>query len=251
MSVGSGDAPMIGGLRIVGFGGAPSRIVPLCRTGRAAPPRRWCKFVVAAHVAVELGDGEVAVAVAQFSLDVLATRVDWMDADPGSMREASAPLSLVGRDRWKCGVSACAGRKMPGDLAGHPRAGIRGPRRPWPAIFGSSAIHVGSWTLIRPQERWMSAISGSAVRGNHPGAALPAGDRCRWRAGSSSADGTGMGRGRRSSPSTGKPCTWRRAAASPQLRDGNARRSPVNTGASWPTPSEAEARVLEIQTKLH
>jgi RNA-directed DNA polymerase len=25
----------------------------------------------------------------------------------------------------------------------------------------------------------------------------------------------------------------------------------VNTGASWPTPSEAEARVLEIQTKLH
>ncbi len=25
----------------------------------------------------------------------------------------------------------------------------------------------------------------------------------------------------------------------------------MNTGASWPTPSEAEARVLEIQTKLH
>jgi len=25
----------------------------------------------------------------------------------------------------------------------------------------------------------------------------------------------------------------------------------VNTGAPWPTPSEAKARVLEIQTKLH
>src|SRR6266511_6113981 len=29
------------------------------------------------------------------------------------------------------------------------------------------------------------------------------------------------------------------------------RRSPVNTGASWPTPEEAEARVLHHQRKLH
>jgi RNA-directed DNA polymerase len=31
----------------------------------------------------------------------------------------------------------------------------------------------------------------------------------------------------------------------------NARRSPVNTGAPWPVPKEAEARVLGIQCKLH
>ena len=30
-----------------------------------------------------------------------------------------------------------------------------------------------------------------------------------------------------------------------------ARRSPVNTGAPWPTAEQAEARVLGIQTKLH
>jgi hypothetical protein len=30
-----------------------------------------------------------------------------------------------------------------------------------------------------------------------------------------------------------------------------ARRSPVNTGASWPTPEVAEVRVLGIQRKLH
>jgi len=30
-----------------------------------------------------------------------------------------------------------------------------------------------------------------------------------------------------------------------------ARRSPVNTGAPWPVPKEAEARVLGIQRKLH
>jgi RNA-directed DNA polymerase len=33
--------------------------------------------------------------------------------------------------------------------------------------------------------------------------------------------------------------------------DWNAGRSPVNSGAPWPTPSEAEARVLGIQRKLH
>jgi len=31
----------------------------------------------------------------------------------------------------------------------------------------------------------------------------------------------------------------------------NARRSPVNAGALWPVPKEAEARVLGIQRKLH
>jgi hypothetical protein len=29
-------------------------------------------------------------------------------------------------------------------------------------FYGSSAVHVGSSTLIRPQQRWMRAISGSA-----------------------------------------------------------------------------------------
>jgi RNA-directed DNA polymerase len=33
--------------------------------------------------------------------------------------------------------------------------------------------------------------------------------------------------------------------------DWKARRSPVNTGASWPTPEAAEVRVLGIQRKLH
>src|SRR6266536_1159873 len=60
-----------------------------------------------------------------------------------------------------------------------------------------------------------------------------------------------MGRRVRSSPRLGKPATWRRDPAKPQCGFWNARRSPVNTGASWPGLAEAEARVLEIQTKLH
>jgi hypothetical protein len=44
-----------------------------------------------------------------------------------------------------------------------------------------------------------------------------------------------------------------KGAASSQAWDWQARRSPVKTGARWPTLSmdEAEARVLGIQTKLH
>src|SRR5262249_42752291 len=53
------------------------------------------------------------------------------------------------------------------------------------------------------------------------------------------------------SPSTGKPCTWRRNPADPQRGCWNARRSTVNTDAPWPTLDEAWARVLGIQTKLH
>ena len=49
---------------------------------------------------------------------------------------------------------------------------------------------------------------------------------------------------------SGKPATWRREAAGQQRWDWNARRSPVNTGASWPTSELASVRVLEIQTKL-
>src|SRR5437588_817466 len=44
---------------------------------------------------------------------------------------------------------------------------------------------------------------------------------------------------------------WRREAASPQPWSWNARRPLVNASAPWPTPKEAEARVLGIQAKLH
>src|SRR5215207_10776533 len=61
------------------------------------------------------------------------------------------------------------------------------------------------------------------------------------------------GRSRRSTPRTGKPSAWGRAAAGLCGRGtANARRSWVNTDA--PTESDlmwAERRVLEIQTKLH
>src|SRR2546421_8776795 len=60
-----------------------------------------------------------------------------------------------------------------------------------------------------------------------------------------------MGRSPRSSPRTGEPSTWRRGTASSQQTCWHARRSPVNTGAPWPSHQEAEARVLGIQTKLH
>src|SRR3954452_23644360 len=60
-----------------------------------------------------------------------------------------------------------------------------------------------------------------------------------------------MGRRVRSSPRLGKPATWQRDPARSQNGYWNARRSPVNTGAPWPSLDEAETRVLEIQTKLH
>src|SRR6266487_3196404 len=62
-----------------------------------------------------------------------------------------------------------------------------------------------------------------------------------------------MGRRPRSSPRPGKPATWRRGPASWQQGDWKAWRSPVNTGAPWPTLEldVAKARVQEIQTKLH
>jgi len=88
-------------------------------------------------------------------------------------------------------------------------------------------------------------------RGNRPRVALSAARSGRRRAGPLSAEGSETGRSLRSSPRSGKPATWRREAASSQRRDWHARRTLVNTGASWPNREEAEARVLEIQTKLH
>src|SRR5215218_194612 len=82
-------------------------------------------------------------------------------------------------------------------------------------------------------------------RGNRSGVAHP------WWAGSLSADGAGTGRRVRSSPRPGKPAAWRRDPASQQRGRWNARRTPVNTGAPWPSLDEARARVLGIQTKLH
>src|SRR5215210_322075 len=88
-------------------------------------------------------------------------------------------------------------------------------------------------------------------RGKRPGLVPRLDHPGRVRAGSSSAGRAGAWRSRRSSPGSGKPTTWRRAAASSQRRDWHGRRSPVNTGVPWPTVEEAEARVLRIQTKLH
>src|SRR5215216_5769500 len=82
-------------------------------------------------------------------------------------------------------------------------------------------------------------------RGNRSGVAHP------WWAGSLSADGAGTGRRVRSSPRPGKPAAWRRDPASQQRGRWNARRTPVNTGAPWPSLDEARARVLGIETKLH
>src|SRR5215208_4535396 len=72
-----------------------------------------------------------------------------------------------------------------------------------------------------------------------------------WRAGPPSTEGRGRGRSRRSTRRSGEPATGGRAAARSQHGCWKARRSPVNTGAPLPTPQAAEARVLEIQAKLH
>src|SRR5690606_22446473 len=88
-------------------------------------------------------------------------------------------------------------------------------------------------------------------RGNRAGIPLTSDRPGRRREGSSSADDPGAGRRVRSSPSAGKLRTWRRDPASQQQKCWNAGRSPVNTGASWPSLEEAKARALEIQTKLH
>src|SRR4051812_40702487 len=99
-----------------------------------------------------------------------------------------------------------------------------------------------------------AAARGSVFRRRRHGVPSPIGQPGRRREGASSADDTGAGRSRRSSPRPGKPVTWPRAAAGPQPKDWKAGRSPVNTGAPSPSPvnlAEAKGRVLGIQTKLH
>src|SRR5918995_32039 len=59
------------------------------------------------------------------------------------------------------------------------------------------------------------------------------------------------GRSRRSSRRSGKPATGRRAAASSQPQCWKARSTLVNTGELASALSEADGRVLGIQTKLH
>jgi hypothetical protein len=108
---------------------------------------------------------------------------------------------------------------------------------------GRSAAY--SWRCCRGRAGRRSRRSRRDERGNRPGVAHP------WWAGSLSADGAGAGRRVRSSPRPGKPAAWRRDSASPQRGRWNARRSPVNTGAPWPSLAEARIRVLEIQAKLH
>src|SRR6266542_3905395 len=118
-------------------------------------------------------------------------------------------------------------------------------RRPW----GRTAAY--PWRGCRGKAGHLTRRPVRGERGNRPGAALPADQPGRRRARSSSARSSGAGRSPRSSPRPGKPATWPRGAAIPQWRHWNGRRSPVNTGAPRPTASEAEARVLRIQTKLH
>src|SRR3954463_1407477 len=108
---------------------------------------------------------------------------------------------------------------------------------------GRSAAY--SWRCCRGRAGRRSRRSRRGERGNRPGVARA------WWAGSLSADGAGTGRRVRSSPRPGKPAAWRRDPASPQRGRWKARRSPVNTGAPWPSLDEARARVLGIQTKLH
>ena len=66
-----------------------------------------------------------------------------------------------------------------------------------------------------------------------------------------STDGRGMGRIRRSSPRTGKPSTWRRAAASPSVVVWKGQEDVVNIGEPWPSLVQARMCVLGIQKKLH
>src|SRR5450759_4539713 len=117
------------------------------------------------------------------------------------------------------------GREAPGKACGVPGARRQG----------------NSWTPPPSTGRMVNV--GTSVR-------LPSRPGRQW-AGPSSAVGPAMGRSRRSSPRSGKPATWRRAAARPQDWHWMGWRSPVNAGAPWPTPREAAARVQRNQVKLH
>ena len=103
---------------------------------------------------------------------------------------------------------------------------------------------VGAQLDAHPVKRFMVNM-GTAIT-------LPAANRAvRSRESSSSADGVVAGRSPRSSPRAGKAVHMAKGGSEFAGRLWNARRSPVNTDASWPTAELAKARVLRIQTKLH
>src|SRR5438132_2797074 len=63
---------------------------------------------------------------------------------------------------------------------------------------------------------------------------------------------TRVGRSRRSTPGTGKPATWGRAAVGQQRREPvMAEDAPMNIGAALELPFAARQKVLRMQTKLH
>lgn len=96
------------------------------------------------------------------------------------------------------------------------------------------------------EELGVSLVERNKVNmGTDPGLSLPTRCQCGGGQGRAPTDGVGSGRSLRRGARSGEPATWRREAAGQQCWDWNARRSPVNTGAPWPTSEEASVRVLE------
>src|ERR1035437_2842089 len=119
------------------------------------------------------------------------------------------------------------------------------------AVGGPPRMPAGwVWRGRRSKAGHLTCRTVQSERGNLPEGPLTSPPSGGWRERASSADAVGKGRRTRSSPSRGKPGTWRRGPAGSQQAS-KTRRSPVNTGVSWPSAELAEQRVLAMQTKLH
>jgi hypothetical protein len=88
----------------------------------------------------------------------------------------------------------------------------------WYFVAGAEAMRKDCGVLVARLQGKSWAPSPSIDRLVNVGTVL--GLPVLWRAGSLSADGPGVGRSLRSSPSRGKPGTWRREAANLQRRSG-------------------------------
>ena len=101
-------------------------------------------------------------------------------------------------------------KRAPGGLQMPPSRGSPARVRRGPSSRSHHRLHQAGFGV---PAREPTRRSRRGERGNRPGAALPTTFGW-WRAGSLSADGAGAGRRVRSSPSRGKPGTWRRNPAS-------------------------------------